>query len=115
MPLIAFVNRGQRQRHQWKQQGAVSGVAGADTPHQSEIDAKGNHWTEQCKVEQRPHIAHRPLRRKIIAAQQGHNANDDRAIEHRPGVGGQCFQAPALVAQAQHIAQRKAVGTQRAE
>lgn len=62
-------------------------------------------------VKQGAQIADGPFWHKIIAAQQSDRPHHERAVEHRPAVGGQRFQPAALVANTEHIAERKTVGT----
>ncbi|KAI3490242.1 hypothetical protein L1887_45700 [Cichorium endivia] len=113
MPDVAFVHRGDGQRHQREEQRTVGRFAGTDTSHQREVGAKGNHRTKQGQIEQCANVADGPLWREAVASEQGNAAHYQRAVEHRPGVGGHGFKTPALMAHADHIAQREAVGAER--
>jgi hypothetical protein len=92
VPDIPFIDGGNGQGDQRKQQRTVGGFAGADAPHQSEIGAEGDHRAEQRQVKQGAKIADGPLRHEIIAAEQSDSPHHQRAVQHRPAVGGQRFQ-----------------------
>lgn len=115
VPLVAFVDRRDGQRHQREQQGAVSRRAGADAAEQAEVGGEGDHRSEDSQVQQGADIAAAEFDLERCALRQGDQRHQHRAVGHGVGVGGKDIQPAALMTRADHIAQREAVGAERAQ